>query len=81
MLNRKDAKSDDKKDDEKNDKKEKKKRTLEEALDVSEESSNKKAKDAQKLGSKTLNVPVDEGCYLSGNYFAAVYMYLTPTRC
>ncbi|UDD55742.1 hypothetical protein AFCA_003335 [Aspergillus flavus] len=66
LLNRKDAKSDDKKDDEKNDKKEKKKRTLEEALDVSEESSNKKAKDAQKLGSKTLNVPVDEGCYLSG---------------
>ncbi|GMG01096.1 unnamed protein product [Aspergillus oryzae var. brunneus] len=65
LLNRKDAKSDDKKDDEKNDKKEKKKRTLEEALDVSEESSNKKAKDAQKLGSKTLNVPVDEGCYLS----------------
>ena len=76
MLSRKDAKSDDKQDDEKSDKKEKKKRTLEETLEVNEETSNKKAKDAQKLGSKTLNVPVDECCYLSGNYSTAVSVYL-----
>ncbi|KAE8371076.1 poly polymerase catalytic domain-containing protein [Aspergillus bertholletiae] len=66
LLGRKDAKADDKKDEEDTDKKEKKKRTLEEVLDVSEDISNKKPKDAQKMGSKTLNVPVDEACYLSG---------------
>ncbi|KAE8351313.1 poly polymerase catalytic domain-containing protein [Aspergillus coremiiformis] len=48
------------------DKKEKKKRTLEEALHISEDKSNKKPKDGQKLNPKTLNVPVDEKCHLPG---------------
>ncbi|KAF9883648.1 hypothetical protein FE257_003082 [Aspergillus nanangensis] len=48
------------------DKKEKKKRTLEEVLEMDGEATNKKVKDAQKAGSKSLNVPVDECCYIKG---------------
>lgn len=49
---------------------EKKKRTLEEALDIADEKANKKPKDAQKVNSKVLNVPVDEGCSLKGKQLA-----------
>ncbi|OJJ48899.1 hypothetical protein ASPZODRAFT_157407 [Penicilliopsis zonata CBS 506.65] len=41
-----------------------KKRTLEEALDIAEDGSHKKVKDAQLVSSKSLNVPVDEACWL-----------------
>ncbi|KAF5854804.1 hypothetical protein ETB97_011334 [Aspergillus alliaceus] len=66
---KKDANTNGKQDEEEPvDKKEKKKRTLEEALHINEDTSNKKPKDAQTMGNgiKTLNIPVDEGCYLSG---------------
>lgn len=43
-------------------KEEKKKRTLEEALELDDEGANKKAKDGQKLGAKSLKIPVDEAC-------------------
>ena len=56
----------------------KKKRTLEEVLrededgnddgdgDDAEDGAQKRVKDAQTVGSKKLNVPVDEACYLQG---------------
>lgn len=51
----------------------KKKRTLEEVLhegedeDDKEDGARKRVKDAQTVGSKKLNVPVDEACYLQGD--------------
>lgn len=44
-----------------------KKRTLEEALGINEDGSTKKLKDAQTVGTKGINVPVDETCPLRGN--------------
>ncbi|KAF7591625.1 hypothetical protein BBP40_001264 [Aspergillus hancockii] len=67
--NKNDTKADSEEDqDEATSKKDKKKRTLEEALEISEPSTSKKVKDEQKLSSKTLNVPLDEGCCLGGTY-------------
>ncbi|KAL4889345.1 poly polymerase [Aspergillus ambiguus] len=53
------------KDDDDTDKPQQKKRTLEEALEIEGDTANKKPKDGQKSSSKSLNVPVDEGCYMS----------------
>ncbi|PWY84776.1 poly polymerase [Aspergillus heteromorphus CBS 117.55] len=49
-----------------------KKRTLEEALGVQQDGTTKKFKDAQTIGTKSLNVPVDETCPLRAHY--AVYI-------
>ncbi|RAL13116.1 putative poly(ADP)-ribose polymerase PARP [Aspergillus homomorphus CBS 101889] len=58
----------DTKTDDKTDEGEKKKRTLEEALGVNEDGTSKKLKNAQKAGTKSLNIPVDEDCSLKGSH-------------
>jgi poly [ADP-ribose] polymerase len=67
----KDSKSDAKDGD--TEKPEKKKRTLEEALEIEEDGANKKPKDGQKKGAKSVVVPVDDCCYLRSRY-------TTPTQ-
>lgn len=41
-----------------------KKRTLEQALGINEDGTTKKLKDAQTVGTKQINVPVDDTCPL-----------------
>ncbi|GAB1211933.1 hypothetical protein ATERTT37_001057 [Aspergillus terreus] len=62
----KDSKSDAKDGD--TEKPEKKKRTLEEALEIEEDGANKKPKDGQKKGAKSVVVPVDDCCYLRSSH-------------
>ncbi|PYH40704.1 putative poly(ADP)-ribose polymerase PARP [Aspergillus saccharolyticus JOP 1030-1] len=52
----------------------KKKRTLEQALGVNEDGTSKKLKNAQKAGTKPLNIPVDDECPLRGSH----QVYIDP---
>lgn len=51
-----------------------KKRTDVPCIDDTKNGDGKKMKDAQKASSKKLNIPVDEGCYMGGNGFMALFI-------